>query len=439
MSFQSGDLNQNLWERYGFCGDPFETAALPANFNDPLFVGNAYVEREGKINPGTVLKNFLRNPGGGRIVIEGEPGVGKTTFVNYHRYQWSRDATPPLLSPTSEISVKHDWTEMDFLVSLLSALSARIRLELKAGEIARDTVLQEVSAITGVQMEKEGSIGVSVSIVGTGAGISKSGKSKFIAGNMTVDDLRRVLRRLVEKAKAVFGCSGVIFHLDNLELLKRRDEGALRDFFDDIRDSIQEPNIYFIFVGYPGMFQNVIAPNSRVRSIFFDKPLYLKPLSKAQVHAIILRRYELLAAPGKTYIPPVEDAVIDSLYDTFEARLRPIMNAVTSLISHMPDSVAETLSLSKATELLCAILMGEVETHLTPADREVFLVAARLRRFTPTALGKETGRYKQQITKHLNRLMELKYISLAEKIGRSQHYEVEPRFHILAGAPERNS
>lgn len=395
-------------------------------------MGNAYVEREGLLNPGTVLQNFLRNPGGGRIVIEGDPGVGKTTFVNYYRYMWTTKAAPPLLSPVSEISVKHGWGEHDFLISLLAALSGRLRLDMKKADIAKDTLLQEVSAITGVHLEKEGSLGVSFSVVGTGGGLSKSGKTKFVAENVTADDLRGYLRQLVQKAKTVLNCSGVIFHLDNLELLKRREESVLRDFFDDIRDSIQEPNVYFIFVGYPGMFQNVIAPNSRVRSIFFDKPLYLKPLSKQQVYTIIERRYELLAAPGKTYISPVEKAVIDYLYDTFEARLRPIMNAVTSLVSHLPDSVAETLSLAEATELLQAIQLNEIETHLSPADREVFLVATRLKRFTPSALGKETGRYKQQITKHINKLLELKYIRLADKIGRSQYYQVQARFHVLA-------
>lgn len=420
-----------MWERYGFRGDPFETGPLPVNFGQGISVGTAYVERGGPMNPGAVLTNFLRNPGGGRIAVEGEPGVGKTTFVNFHRYEWGTEAKPPLLSPVAEIEVRHGWGEIDFLVNLLAALSARIRLEMKTDAIEKDSLLTKISAITGVHTEKDGGFGFNLSVLGSGFGVSKSGKSNYVAGSMTAMDLRILLAELIAKAKRDLGCGGIIFHLDNLELLKRRDETDLLHFFDDIRDTLQLRDVYFIFVGYRGMFQDVIAPNPRVRSIFFDKPLYLKPLSLPQVHEIIQRRYDLLAAPGKTIIKPVEDAVVDYLYQVFDAKLRPIMNAVTSLVSHMPESVAETLNLDDATGLLRAILWSEVEAQLGAADQEVFRAAARLRRFTPTALGREVGKYKQQIAKHLNRLLELRYIHLAEKRGRSRYYEVDARFHVL--------
>jgi len=433
MPSEESPLHQNLWERYGFRGYPFETGPLPVNFGEGLSVGTAYIERAGKLNPGTVLQNFLRNPGGGRIVVEGEPGVGKTTFVNFHRYEWGSEAKPPLLSPVSEISVKHGWSENDFLISLIAALSARIRLELDEKAIAKDKLFQQVSAITGVRREKDGGFGFSITVLGSGGGVSRSGKPSYTAGNLTTDDLRDFLRRLVQKAKTDVGCSGVIFHLDNLELLKRQGEDVLANFFDDIRDAIQEPDVYFIFVGYRGMFQNTIVPNSRVRSIFFDKPLFLKPLSKKRVHEIIQRRYELLAAEGKTIIKPVHDRVIEFLYDAFDAKLRPIMNAVTSLVSHLPDSVAETLELDEAVELLREIQMGEIGAHLTDAEKDLFLAAARLKRFTPTALAKETGKSKQMINKHLNRLMEHGYVYHTEKVGRSQYYEVESKFRILSG------
>lgn len=432
MASEESALHQNLWERYGFRGDPFETGPLPVNFGQGLSVGTAYIERTGKMNPGTVLQNFLRNPGGGRIVVEGEPGVGKTTFVNFHRYEWGSDAKPPLLSPVSEISVKHGWSENDFLISLIAALSARIRLELDEGKIAKDKLFQQVSAITGVRREKKGGFGFNITVLGSGGGITGSGKPSYTAGNLTTDDLRNFLRRLVQKAKTAVGCSGVIFHLDNLELLKRQGEQVLANFFDDIRDAIQEPDVYFIFVGYRGMFQNTIVPNSRVRSIFFDKPLYLKPLSKKRVHEIIQRRYELLAAKGKTIIKPVDDRVIEYLYDAFDAKLRPIMNAVTSLVSHLPDSVAETLGREEAVELLREIQLSEIEAHLTDAEKDLFLAAVRLKRFTPTALAEETKKSKQMINKHLNRLMEHGYLYQAEKAGRSQYYEVESKFRILS-------
>jgi Cdc6-like AAA superfamily ATPase len=431
METEPVQLSQNLWDRWGFSGDPFDTNPLPINYGAGLSVITAYIARGGILDPGSVMRNFMKNPGGGRIVVEGEPGVGKTTFVNYHRYEWEFQAKPPLLSPVSHISVQKNWEEEDFLLHLLSSLSARVRLEMKEAEAAKDPLLKEVSAITGVQQEEDGEFGLSLSFAGTGGSINKPRKLAVKVGKLTSIDLRQYLTRLVTKVREQLGYGGVIFHLDNLELLKQKNETKLRDFFEDIRDAIQEPHVYFVFVGYKGMYQEVIVPAPRVRSIFFDKPLNIEPLSVEQVREIIARRYELLAGPRKRWIKPVEDAVIDYYYETFEGKIRYVMNAVTSLVSHLPDSYADTLTMDRAGELLRAIQMSEISARLSKIEIEVFLEAVRLRRFTPTALGKATGKSKQSIQKYLKKLLECRYVYHGDKVGRSQYYDVEPRFQIL--------
>ena len=45
--------------------------------------------------------------------------------------------------------------------------------------------------------------------------------------------------------------------------------------FEAVRDALQESGVYFIFVANTGMFQQVIVPLPRVRSIFFDTPVRL--------------------------------------------------------------------------------------------------------------------------------------------------------------------
>ncbi len=84
------ELTQNLWERYGFTGNPFDTRALSLSSEAPLSIKNAYLERPADVDADNLMTNFLRNPGGGRILVEGNAGVGKTTFVNRHRYRWEK-------------------------------------------------------------------------------------------------------------------------------------------------------------------------------------------------------------------------------------------------------------------------------------------------------------------------------------------------------------
>lgn len=84
------ELTQNLWERYGFRDNPFDTRALSMSPGSLLSVAEAFVGRGMNSTESKLITNFFRSTGGGRVVVEGDIGVGKTTFVNYHRYLWRR-------------------------------------------------------------------------------------------------------------------------------------------------------------------------------------------------------------------------------------------------------------------------------------------------------------------------------------------------------------
>ena len=72
-----------------------------------------------------LMTNFLRSTGGGRVVVEGDIGVGKTTFVNYHRDLWQTEAKTKLLTPAMEISVQRDWGMRELLLNVLTRLRLR--------------------------------------------------------------------------------------------------------------------------------------------------------------------------------------------------------------------------------------------------------------------------------------------------------------------------
>lgn len=425
------ELTQNLWERYGFTDNPFDTKALSLNKAAPLSVQDAYVERDLSSSASRLLMNFLRNPGGGRIVVEGEPGVGKTTFVNYHRQLWESAADHRLLSPLTEISVREDWSERDFLLSLLSSLSARLRLDMGEKAFDKDAVLRKITAITGVHVEKGHGFSGSISIIGTGGGFGRSSNSTVKVGEITNDQLRELLTGLIALIQTR-GFAGVVFHLDNLELLTRKGPQNLRDFFENIRDVLQEPGAYFIFVGHEGMFQQVITPLPRVRSIFFDTPVHLEPLSHEAVKKVMEKRYHLLSPPGMQWIAPVEYDVVFYLYEIFSGKIRYVMNAITSLISHLPDSYAQPLGLDDAKAGLHEIVSGELRRTLRGMELEVFLEAVRQSRFTNNSLAVAMGKSKQQIQKYLPNWIEACLAAHTEKEGRNQFYEVDPRFLVLS-------
>jgi MoxR-like ATPase len=165
------ELTQNLWERYGFSDNPFDTRALSLNHKSGLSVSDAYVGRKSMSIETDLLNKFLRMKGGGRIIVEGDPGVGKTTYVNYHRYIWEYQAKEKLLSPASEISVQQDWTPYDFLLSLLGSLTGRLRLDIPESEFKKDKILTEITAFTEIMVKTSTGVSIGMSIFGTGGNV----------------------------------------------------------------------------------------------------------------------------------------------------------------------------------------------------------------------------------------------------------------------------
>ena len=424
------ELTQNLWERYGFTDNPYDTKALSLSKAAPLSVEEAYIPRAESATTADLLTNFLRNPGGGRIVVEGDPGVGKTTFVNYHRQRWGKAAKHKLISPALELEMQANWQERDLLINLLASLSSRLRLEMNEKSFQKKKLLREITALVGVHIEDSGGFNATLNILGTGGGLGRTQASAVKVGEITNDLLRQYLRHLITLVKQQ-GFTGVIYHLDNFDKLGVREPDQLKAFFESARDVLQEPGVYFIFVGNTGMFQKVIVPLPRVRSIFFNTSVHLEPLSLLEVKAVMERRYQLLVAPGKQWISPVADEVVESLYMTFSGRIRYVMNAITSLISHLPDSYAQPIALAEAKTMLQGIAHSEIRRLLKGAEEAVFLRAAELGRFTNSELGTRVGKSKQLIQKYLKNWLSLNLVSQTEKVGRNQFYEVEPRFAVL--------
>ena len=425
------ELTQNLWERYGFSANPFDTRALSLSQGAWLSVNNAYVSRKKGVEEASVLTNFFRNPGGGRIVIEGEPGVGKTTFVNFHRHLWESEATDRLLTPPTEISIQEYWGERDFLLNLMSALMARLRLDLGEKRFSKDSLLKEINAICGVLITKDGGFSIGGQALGTGVSLGKTSNKKIQIGDLTNHHLRQYFSLLVQQAKKQKNVAGVTYHFNNLELLGQKGPDFMRSLFEKIRDVLQEPDVYFVFVGYKGMFQQVIVPSERVRSIFFDTPVYLKPLDFEEIKSIIERRYELLALPDKKWIRPVDEGVVHHLNHIFSGKIRYVMNAITTLINRIPESYSQPLGVEKALEIMSSLLASELRKNLPEEAARMFFIAIELRRFTNSSFVKISGKSKQSVNKYIQLFLKYEYIHPTEIVGRNRFYEIDTRFLVL--------
>ena len=344
------DLTQNLWERFGFRDNPYDTRALSLSSDSLLPIQKAYIGRDDASEESQVITNFFRNPGGGRIVVEGDVGVGKTTFVNYHRYRWETEAKDKLLTPSSEVSVQVNWTAEDFLVASLGALVNRILLLKGKKWVEKQPVVSEAAALTRVHIERSLELSGSLTILGTGGGGgARRGRDATIP-EVPVTQLVDYLNEFIKLVKTL-GYAGATLHFNNLELLTTRGDEEVKRFFD-IRDILQTRGYYFVFVGSSGLFQRIIVPTERVRSIFFGLPVHLRTLTLEEVLQVLDTRYRLLAHDISKWIPPVSHELIEYLYGLYGGRIRFIMDSIGRLVSHVPESLPGTISDELAKDLL---------------------------------------------------------------------------------------
>ena len=179
------------------------------------------------------------------------------------------------------------------------------------------------------------------------------------------------------------------------------------------------------------MFQEVIVPLESVRSIFFGQPIHLPPLKPEEVSSAIELRYNLLAIRRKRWIRPVDQSLINYLYDVFSGKIRFIMDSIATLVTNLPEGVTGTISTKAAREFLKELTRQRVKNVLTDAEQSVLNAAVKQHRFTNSSLVKVTKKSKQNVTKYMNRLLRFNFIYQVERRGRNVYYEISPDLTLL--------
>ena len=420
-------LRQYIWKNYGLKANPFDTRALSLGTKSSLPIAQAFVGRDHNSRESTFVTNILSNPGGTCFVVEGAVGVGKTTFVNYHRDLWEREAEDKILTPEEEISVCDNWTAKDFLLNILETIIERIT-KLPSGEkyIQADSTLEEIYLLSRIYKNRIPNLGLNLYHVGASWGENET----LNIPSMPEIKLLRYFRYLVQKIKE-FGYSGLFLHLDNLELLRPSGVEKAQALFENLRDTLQTPNVYFAIVGYRGFFHEIIAPRERLKSIFFGRPILIHPLSKNEVQAVIERRYSLLKMQAVTLIPPFDIEFIDYLYDIYRGKIRFIMEAINTLVPFLSKTFPTTISSEKARIKLKEILTEELMESVTPQEYEILKAGMQQDYFTNNDICKAIKISAPNVTRALKKLQQNGLISYMRKEGRNLFYQVHEDVRIV--------
>jgi hypothetical protein len=356
---------ESLGAHYRFRRNPYDPSPLAADAEDAsLLVGR---EREGAL-----FRTFLESFDRGAIVVEGGTGVGKTSFVNVQEYLARGPAhRPTLLATRQPIQLAATLSPVEFLLSVVSNVLSALRESMP--NVARDARYRKLSLAVSQSIVK--TRGWELYAAGFGAGTS----SEATVSNPLVVLLPAVSEHVDEVAQLArdFGVERIAVNVNNLDVVGPQ---ALTTFLDVTRDlTLTRPPFLWVFIGPVGSRALIAQKTRRVSELIRTDPIWLGPLSIAEVHAAIAARVKRYRISSSSAAPVSED-VVQVLYESSAGEVRYILNRCTDLLLRTMAEFPTSLEIPKdlAIAMLRRMTTEAIDRlNLTPKQRAALTQVAR--------------------------------------------------------------
>lgn len=338
------------WQQFGLKKDPYDTAPLVEGGD--LAIEKAFVGREQEKK---FLNSLFESSEKLCLTICGDVGVGKTSLSNFHKFIWKNCEQKMLFSFRREIEAcEYLLDKKNFLIEIIGSVLREIKLV--EPKLLKDATLTKLNQI--VDISQSIAISGGASIYGAGLNFGRD-KTPILPIQLSVAILEEYFFALLDfiRSNEINGkkYSGLIVHVNNFDIVIKEENTKRKviNFFNEIRNLLQTQNVYFLFLGPKNFFKDIISTQQRVKSIFCQIPLQVKPLSKKEiVEAFDERMLLLQSSDVSKYIKPIEDEVVFRLYDLYQGDIRKIMIALSAILNQCSDKLVKTLSIDESMLLL---------------------------------------------------------------------------------------
>lgn len=359
------------WQQFGLRKNPYDTLPLIEGGDVPI--EQAFVGREAEKH---FLDSLFESNDRLCLTICGDVGVGKTSLTNFHKVIWKYEREKLLFSFRREIEASDDLlNKKNFLIEIIGSVLRELKL--LEPDLLKDPLMVKLSQIVDISQ----TMAISIGGAAYGFGLDFGKEKSFVPPmQFSATLLEECFSDLVSfiKSKEINGLnySGLVIHVNNFDIVLSKEGGKEKaiSFFDEVRDILQTPDVYFIFLGPKSFFKDVIVARQRVKSIFFPTPLNLNPLSKTEIIQAFKERMELLKSEDvKAYIKPIDDEVVYKLYDLYNGDIRSIMSSILDIMNQCSEKLAKPLSINEAMLILGKALWERIESamKLTPYTKEI--------------------------------------------------------------------
>jgi len=399
----------SIWELYGLQTNPFFTSPLLLK-GGTLSIDN-FIGRKDEVSR---ISRLIFSKGGSRILVTGDVGVGKTTFVNYARY---RAFMKDFFTPIKEIAVQTNWNPNDFVLNTLASIYTTLKLfQNDSDYVSKETYSKLESLFELSPTVKKTTI--QASILGIGGSLESGyGEVQERTALLLQEFFTKVIEEIKENTK-----KEVIIHYNNLELLKEKD---LRNVFDNLRDFFQIPNIHFIFVGSLSVY-GIINTMRRFSSTLSDS-IILGLLNEDEINEIIEKRLDALKISGLNMIKPYDKSALKMLHKLYGGNIREILNSLSTAVM---EGIKENPIILDG-KIVGIILKKTVEKRylekLSDVPKKVLMYALRKMEFTNSEVSVSIGIKPQNVSKYINLLSNKGCIYLRRVEGQRHFYAVNPQ------------
>jgi len=411
--------NQDVWSRFGFRANPLDPTPLGISDDDrQLLVG-----REDELHQFLTLSSNIH----GIILVEGNIGVGKTSFVNAAQHDLAKKG---FLPSHQTIEVAETTEPSNLILSSLSNLIYSLEKTHGPDACKKDPPLQDGKQLVASTVQS--GWGGQISILGIGGGLQRQ-QTVTTPPAPVLTTMIQKFDEWVNSAVQKHSYKAGIVPINNFDRLSDQE---LLELVNRSRDLILlRPNILWVLIGKIGMFNMLENQARRVSEIITGQPIVLHPLPLKKVHEAIDVRVKTFNIEPNAKLP-IESKFIDLLYDVSDGEIRFILKRLTDITY---DVAARLPSIENIpSDLAMAVLKKLAEARLsalplTKGDNTLLMKMAeepfRIRDYRKFKLSSQ-----QSLAKRVKRLMKMQLLQSERKSAKNVVYKTVADINIIYGS-----
>lgn len=415
------ESKSDIWALYGLNSNPFIT--------DPILLKGGLLKMDwfvGREKEQKELFKRLDSRTGSRTLVIGDIGVGKTSFVNYVRYNAidNPKSRKQYFTHIKEISVEDDWTYMQFMVDTIYSLYSSIRNSEDGKSMISDALYKKLESIGEINIVS--SMGFGVNILGSGIDYN-SGRSnpQVLSYGVLSDLINDVADEVYKNTKRE-----IVLHYNNLDNVQRSNPETIEKLFKNLRDLFQITHIHFVFVANMAV-ANIIEGLPKMSSIF-SEPILINEMTYEEVQQIIDIRLQNLRLNDVEYIKPFDNGTLKLLFDLYKGNIRFILNSLETAVEAVTQNKPVVLGESDCSRILSNIIETKYLKDITkPRAREVLYKIAEKEEITNRGLAFALNMPRSQISIYTGDLKDKGCIYEKRRDGKDKFWSAKSDFKWL--------